>query len=54
MKTRGRPSKPKEEKSVRVTVTIKPDLLLRAKSKSRNDTKGLSGLVSKALEAQLD
>lgn len=45
----GRPKKAKDEKFDRVTLTLPPDLLKRAKELATGKVGGLSGLVARAL-----
>lgn len=53
MSQRGRPPKPKAEKSVRITVTLPPELVKRAKHRAESEPGGMSGLVAKALEVEM-
>ncbi|MGK0190132.1 MAG: hypothetical protein ACI9R3_005952 [Verrucomicrobiales bacterium] len=53
MADRGRPPKAEDEKFVRVTLTLPPALLKRARKQARPEDGGLSGLVAQALETLL-
>jgi hypothetical protein len=53
VKKRGRPRKDPEEKSVRVLISIRPELLLAAHRLARQTGNTLSGLIADQLEGAL-